>query len=170
MKMKNEKRRCMKAWFLVTALCIMLTSFAGAFAESDSYYPGPGDEPEDPVVVVTPKPTPKPTKKPGPKPTAKPRPKKEEKIYRLTVYYRYMDGKQAAVTFEGRFRKGFKYGVVSPTIPGYKMTRKLVSGEMPARDLSFVVWYYRDDYEVLEDYDTPLGLGNVVINIGDCYE
>ena len=169
--MKNEKKRCMRAWFLITALCIMLTSFAGAFAETDSYYPGPGDDPEDPVVVVTPKPTPKPTKKPGPKPTPKPRPK--EKIYKLTVYYRYMDGKQAAVTFQGQFRKGFQYGVVSPTIPGYRMTKKLVSGVMPGRNLSFVVWYYRDGwdgYEALEDYDTPLGLGNVVINIGDCYE
>ena len=24
--------------------------------------------------------------------------------------------------------------------------------------------------ETLEDYETPLGLGNVSLNIGDCYE
>ena len=25
-------------------------------------------------------------------------------------------------------------------------------------------------FTIPDDYDTPLGLGNIVINIGDCYE
>ena len=40
---------------------------------------------------------------------------------------------------------------------------------MPARNLQFVVIYVPDG-TVLVDYDTPLGLGNIQIHVGVCYE
>ena len=41
---------------------------------------------------------------------------------------------------------------------------------MGRRNESFVVYYYGGNTIIIEDYDTPLGLGDVIINIGDCYE
>lgn len=175
---KSSRKSCLIPWVLLVALCLVFTSCVGAYA-ADSYYPGPGEDPEEPVVVVTPKPKPKPTPAPTPKPTEKPHPprrtpepepEKEDPYYTLTVYYLYTDGSPAAVTFQEQFREGDSYQVVSPAIPGYHVSAGSYSGRMPGRNNSFVVWYYGEGLTVLEDYDTPLGLGNVVINIGDCYE
>ena len=182
MEMKrNSSKRIRILWCLTVALCFVFMSCA-AYAASDSYYPGPSEGPEEPIEVLTPEPTPVPTPEPTPAPTPKPwtpprttpepepEPEEEEPIYTLTVVYRYTNGEEAAVTYVNQFREGESYEVISPEIPGYLVTKKVYAGTMSDRDQSFVVWYYREGYTILEDYDTPLGLGNVVINIGDCYE
>ena len=153
---------------LIICCVLLVTSGIALAGSSDSYYPGPEEKPEDPVVVTTPKPT----KKPKPVVTPKPRKPKPKADYTLTIYYQYMDGSTAAQTYVETYAAGTSFNVRSPSINGYITTRKNVSGIMPNRNLSYVVYYYRTEAatEIIEDYDTPLGLGNTVINIGDCYE
>ncbi len=96
--------------------------------------------------------------------------------YRLTIYYIYQDGSTAAPTYTEQLDAGTEYNVVSPTIPGYTPTMEVVSGVMPARDVEYTVIYIPagspDDPDIrfynLEDYDIPLGLGTLYMNIGVC--
>jgi len=46
-----------------------------------------------------------------------------------------------------------------------------VTGVMPPRNLTITVIYTPNGGGIIiDDYDTPLGLGNVGMNVGDCYE
>ena len=75
--------------------------------------------------------------------------------YTLTVYYLYLDtGETAAPTVEEIHDEGDVYDVDSPTLD---------------RDVVEYVYYYRPDV-IITDFETPLGLGQVFINIGDCIE
>jgi len=40
---------------------------------------------------------------------------------------------------------------------------------MPGRDLKYTVIYVPETV-IIEDYGVPLDLGNVVMNVGDCFE
>ena len=56
-------------------------------------------------------------------------------------------------------------------INGYRANQKVVEGKMPGRDLKVTVIYMPNgDYIIINDYDTPLGLGNVNLNAGECFE
>ena len=79
--------------------------------------------------------------------------------------------------------EGDAYNVPSPSVPGYICTRPVLSGSMPGYDLVVTVIYIPMEDEdghptiprgkrltVLDDYETPLGLGEVFINVGDCFE
>ena len=93
--------------------------------------------------------------------------------YTLTVNYRYLDGGTAAPTYPGTYSQGDPYNVVSPEIDGYRATLIRVTGVMPARDVEYTVIYMPIDETILiEDIDTPLGLGDsqVFLNIDDCLE
>ena len=107
--------------------------------------------------------------------------------YTLTVYYQYLDGTTAAPTFFEINEEGDLYDIISPVIPGYKATLLRISGTQPARNIEFVVIYIptTTPYDptdpvdpinpphgpvIIEDYETPLGLGEVNLNAGDCYE
>ena len=105
-------------------------------------------------------------------------------IYRLTIYYIYLDGGTAAPTYTAQLTAGTSYQVDSPEIAGYTPTMYVVSGVMPARDMQYTVIYipvpgnpdYPDDSEypqtflTLEDYETPLGLGASYMQVGICIE
>ena len=141
----------------------------------------PTSEPPKPVV---------PTKTPAPvitaapvvpNPTATPVPGEEEEVnpeYTVTIIYQYITGQEAANPYVQTYHEGDTYGVHSPEITGYQVSKDMVSGIVPKRDVCVVVYYIGGDsdfggfsiLEIIEDYETPLGLGNVVINIGDCYE
>ena len=43
---------------------------------------------------------------------------------------------------------------------------------MPNHDVEYLVLYLpvKGAYEIITDYDTPLGIGDVYINIGECFE
>ena len=42
---------------------------------------------------------------------------------------------------------------------------------MPAYDVTVTVIYKKSgNYIIIEDYDMPLGLGNVNLNAGECFE
>ena len=191
-----RKSRMKRFTALLTTLIMaitMIVTFGIAYA-ADSYYPGPEVPPDEPVVLETPTtaptdapkpsdtpvpatPTPEPapaTPTPEPKfpkadPTPSPTPAPE--LYTLTIYYKYSDGSQAAIPYVEELYEGASFDVQSPRISGYNITRTKVDGVMKDRELSFVVYYYRaEQYVGIEDYDTPLGLGSTVINIGDCFE
>ena len=90
---------------------------------------------------------------------------------RMRITYRYTDGREAAPPVEQMLNPGDPYDVVSPVIPGYTATLVRVQGVMPNHDVDYVVLYLPGDgLHILDDYETPLGLGNVFINIGDCIE
>lgn len=89
--------------------------------------------------------------------------------YTVTIRYIYEDGTTAWPTYKGTYWPGEIYDVWSPVIPGYKCSDPRINGVMPPRNLQFVVIYVPDG-TVLVDYDTPLGLGNIQIHVGVCYE
>ena len=90
-------------------------------------------------------------------------------VYTLTIYYRYTDGTRAAESYVAELAYNTWFRVQSPAIAGYTPSRAFVQDDMPAHDLTYVVFYTRNDM-IIEDYDTPLGLGNVSINVGECFE
>ena len=178
--MKNTKIKRTVA--LLTALiitCLLVVTVAPVFAEEKN--PGTQNDTLGPDVKPSnkpkPKPTPKPTKKPSPtrvpsypRPKPKPTPEPNEE-HTLTVYYLYEDGEPAAVPYRDTFEPGDEFSVKSPGVPGYQQTDGSVKGKMGHRDMSYVVYYFNGQILTdIDDYDTPLGLGDTVINIGDCYE
>ena len=96
-------------------------------------------------------------------------------MYNLTITYVDQYGNQIAVPYTGRAAYGAGYSVTSPAVPGYYTTQLVVNGTMPGRDLQITVYYLPipeegDDTLVIDDYGTPLGLGNTNLNAGDCFE
>ena len=94
-------------------------------------------------------------------------------LWRLNIRYRRVgDGKTLAPMYtNGNVIIGDAYEVESPVIPGYTADRLVVKGEMHGRNMSFTVWYTPEQTEVvIVDEKTPFGLGNVVMNAGDCFE
>lgn len=104
-------------------------------------------------------------------------------IYQLTIYYVYADGSTAAPTYSTTLEAGTEYSVPSPEIAGYTPSIYIVSGVMPARDVQYTVVYVSKENEDplfpfsemsallnLGDYETPLGLGFTVCNVGVCFE
>ena len=94
------------------------------------------------------------------------------KKVRLTIYYIYEDGTQAAETYTNQMTPGESYDVKSPGISGYTPSDKEIAGIMPTRDLEFTVIYVRPEGEIRnrEDYSVNLGMGNINMNIGICIE
>ena len=94
-----------------------------------------------------------------------------ETEYTLTVRYRFLNGRQAAPDVTEQHVAGDPYNVVSPTIRGYTTTTLRVTGVMPESDLTRTVVYIPGNNTiVIDDFETPLGLGDVFINVGDCLE
>ena len=90
--------------------------------------------------------------------------------YTVTVIYRYLrTGRTAAPTVTEEHAEGEPYDIPSPSIRGYRVTRVRVSGKQPGRNITEYVYYIPDE-EIIDDYDPALGLGQVIINVGDCLE
>ena len=171
------KRNLIMKIAAIALLLVMGGAIVVGASAADKYYPGPEPKPEEPVVLVTPKPEePAPVITPEPQPpkrsqaTATPEPARQPENYSLTVRYLYKDGSQAAVPYYNVYSPGENFNVYSPNISGYSRSRDTISGKMERRNESFVVYYYDGNTIVIDDYETPLGLGDVIINIGDCYE
>ena len=110
--------------------------------------------------------------------------------YTLTINYRYLDGTPAAASYTAVLAQGAGYDVTSPVIQGYTASIVRVTGIMPGQNVEYTVIYIPagsavpipaapgtpasaiipDMTIMLEDYQTPLGLGTVYTNIGDCFE
>ena len=131
--------------------------------------PGKTDFAEvNPKYEYNPQPTETSSKEPGPEPTPTP----STKPFKLTIWYIYWDGRPAAPTHRHIHWPGEKYDVVSPVIPGYTATILRVSGTMPYRDVEYTVIYIPDTAKLIpiDDYNTPLGLGERQMHVGVCFE
>jgi hypothetical protein len=93
-----------------------------------------------------------------------------EEQYRLTIYYLFTNGAQAAETYEEDLAFGESYDVVSPALEGYNVNFREVSGQMPARNMTYTVRYWSDNETIIEDYETPLGIQNMSMSMGETYE
>ena len=94
--------------------------------------------------------------------------------YTLTVRFRGTDNTDLATAYTGKFATGSTYQVAVPAVSGYTPQMRTVTGTMPGRNNEIVVYYTKasgqpDEVE-LQDYETPLGLGMVSVNAGDCLE
>ena len=101
--------------------------------------------------------------------TEKPKPE-PRRTFNLTISYVYQNGKRAAASYNrGGLKNGETFDITSPVIAGYTASETVVSGTIDNRDIKVTVIYTADGVN-LDDYGVPLGLGNITMNVGDCFE
>ena len=101
--------------------------------------------------------------------TEKPKPE-PRRTFNLTISYVYQNGKRAAASYNrGGLKNGETFDITSPVIAGYTASETVVSGTIYNRDIKVTVIYTADGVN-LDDYGVPLGLGNITMNVGDCFE
>ena len=101
--------------------------------------------------------------------TEKPQPE-PRRTFNLTINYVYQNGKRAAASYNrGGLKNGETFDITSPVIAGYTASETVVSGTVYNRDIKVTVIYTADGVN-LDDYGVPLGLGNITMNVGDCFE
>lgn len=101
--------------------------------------------------------------------TEKPKPE-PRRTFNLTISYVYQNGKRAAASYNrGGLKNGETFDISSPVIAGYTASETVVSGTIYNRDIKVTVIYTADGVN-LDDYGVPLGLGNITMNVGDCFE
>lgn len=90
--------------------------------------------------------------------------------YKLVIYYVDTHGNEVATHYEDILKPGEHYNVISPDVPGMVPNKKIVDGDMPARNVTITVVYTRPgEFIVIDDYGVALGIP-VDLNIGECYE
>lgn len=125
--------------------------------------PPGGPTPTPAVTTVQPTPAPKATPTPTPKP------------WHLVVHYIYADtGETAWPDHSDTLWDGEAYLVVSPIIPEYQYDIAEVAGIMPAHNVEYTVLYFTKkpgwSYYNIEDYETALGIGEIQMHVGVCFE
>ena len=101
--------------------------------------------------------------------TEKPKPE-PRRTFNLTINYVYQNGKRAAASYNrGGLKNGETFDITSPVIAGYTASETVVRGTIYNRDIKVTVIYTADGVN-LDDYGVPLGLGNITMNVGDCFE
>ena len=101
--------------------------------------------------------------------TERPQPE-PRRTFNLTISYVYQNGKRAAASYNrGGLKNGETFDITSPVIAGYTASETVVSGTIYNRDIQVTVIYTADGVN-LDDYGVPLGLGNITMNVGDCFE
>ena len=101
--------------------------------------------------------------------TEKPKPE-PRRTFNLTISYVDQNGKRAAASYNrGGLKNGESFDITSPVIAGYTASETVVSGTIYNRDIKVTVIYTADGVN-LDDYGVPLGLGNITMNVGDCFE
>ena len=122
-----------------------------------------GPTPTPAVTTAQPTPAPKATPTPTPKP------------YHLVVHYIYAEtGETAWPDHSDTLWDGEAYLVVSPIIPEYQYDIAQVAGIMPAHNVEYTVMYFAKkpgwNYYSIEDYETALGIGDIQMHVGVCFE
>ena len=95
------------------------------------------------------------------------------RIWTLQVCYRKIDGTDTGFVHEQQIHTDEAYDVESPEIEGWKPLRMKISGANPGRDEYYTVIYVPDDwtdYKDMDDFNTPLDLGEYYLHIGVCAE
>ena len=113
--------------------------------------------------------------------------------YTLRVRYLYENGQEAAGAYETTLKADSSYQVASPELAGYSASMTNVSGKVEGRDIEVTVYYTaipapapqspegtqapQESTQqaepapvIIDDYKTPLGLGALILNAGDCFE
>lgn len=95
------------------------------------------------------------------------------KTWTLRIRYRKIDGSDLGFVHEQKIRTDEAYDVESPVIDGWKPVRLRITGVNPGRDENYTVIYVPDDwtdYQDMDDYNTPLDLGDYTLQVGVCAE
>ena len=92
------------------------------------------------------------------------------KLNKLKIQYRFMDGTQAAETYEQTIRTGDTYDIKSPEVKGYIAVRVRVKGTNPGRDEQWTVLYVPDGTVMIPELTTPLYPGVTQMQMGVCFE
>ena len=95
------------------------------------------------------------------------------KTWTLRIRYRKIDGTDFGFVHQQQIRTDEAYDVESPAIDGWKPVRLRISGVNPGRDEYYTVIYVPDDwtdYRDMDDYTTPLDLGDYSLQAGVCGE
>ena len=94
--------------------------------------------------------------------------------YRVTIYYQFMDGTEAAETWTDTLYSGEGYDVECPKIEGYRTARQRVIGIVHGADVVITVLYVPDSEGErlvgIDDYETPLGIRQLTVQVGLCIE
>ena len=91
--------------------------------------------------------------------------------YTLTIHYRYLNGDTAAPVYTASLAPGTAYDVASPLVKGYSANLLRATGTMPERAVEYTVLYLPGDNLIaIDDYTTPLGIDDDIVNVGDCFE
>lgn len=91
--------------------------------------------------------------------------------FTIAVHYVYQDGTEALATYRDTLLYGEGFYVATPALAGYTPNIRMVAGNMEARHMSYTVIYAPEDTVItIDEYGVPLGLGNMVMNVGDCIE
>lgn len=99
-------------------------------------------------------------------------------VYTLTVRFVSVDGKEVAAPYRSSYLVGETYHVECPAVTGYTSARQTVTGTMPGRNEVITVLYVPDRSDgpggpgvtSIQEYETPLGLDHVNMQIGVCFE
>lgn len=67
-----------------------------------------------------------------------------KQVYKLTINYIYESGEQAASPVQVAYFAGETFNYEIPEISGYVTEDSRISGEMPARDVTYTVSYMHD--------------------------
>lgn len=106
-----------------------------------------------------------------------------QNVFHLIIHYVYSDGTVAEEPIDIVLQVDESYNIVVPEIPGFNVTLPSLEGDMPMRDVEFTIVYMSDEDENtafqykkmrelfnMDDYETPLGLGFSMSNVGVCFE
>ena len=92
-------------------------------------------------------------------------------IYTLTINYVFRGGAVAAPSYNANLFFGEAFNQDSPTLAGYVASQRNISGTMAGHNMIYTVIYVPGETTVvINEYGVPLGIGNVEMNVGDCFE
>ena len=103
----------------------------------------------------------------------------EEKVYKLIIHYIYGNGPYVGQHVfpdytEEDLWTGYKYSIPSGKKQGYWATIEVVTDVIPNHDMEHWVYYFMVEQGKrkipIEDYETPLGLGDIQMHVGVCFE
>ena len=89
--------------------------------------------------------------------------------YQVIIHYIYYNGETAAPDFTEIVNIESELSVSSPDIKGYSPSMSVVEIWHPVRNMEFTV-IYSPGLVSINDYETPLGIGAVMMNVGVCIE
>ena len=92
-------------------------------------------------------------------------------IYTLTINYVFRGGAMAAPSYTATLLFGEAFNQNSPEVAGFVASQRNINGTMAGHNMVYTVIYVPGETTVvINEYGVPLGIGNVEMNVGDCFE